>query len=233
MSFIRSLAWIGLGIWAAALAPQVAQAGEPTPRERAIYRHGFQRGYEFAKARALPRIYALAEENARLRAQLATLQAQAEAPDPGTGAGGENSEDSSGTDDERPLVTVVPVVPVERDVAVARSAVREGVGVGATWVGAVGDNLEAGRDAVGTVAGGYVDAVRGLGEERSLPGHVRHTVETVAGGWVEGGRRFGGQVLEGYREVGGRIVEGAQGVGETWVEATGEIFDAARAPFGD
>jgi hypothetical protein len=123
------------------------------------------------------------------------------------------------------------VAGVQRDVAVVGTAGRETLGVAGTALREQGELLETGVGAVGTVAGGYVDAVRGLGEERSLLGHVGHTFTTVGGGWVQAGQDVGGQIVEGHREVWGRAWDGAQEVGSTWWDGTQHLANEVLSPF--
>lgn len=123
------------------------------------------------------------------------------------------------------------VAGVQRDVNVVGSVAREGLGVAGTVVREQGELLETGVGAVGTVAGGYADAFRGLGEERSVLGHVGHTVTSIGGGWVQAGRDVGGQVLEGHREVWGRAWDGAQEVGSTWWDGTQHLAEEVLSPF--
>lgn len=255
-------ALVALGVALGSVTPSGAQQG-PTDREREIYRLGYERGFAKAKELALRHLRGLAEsqnesqlatrqveaERDALAAEVESLRAQLAGACPATTVA--DSGDAPGV---RLLPVPVPVGPyglgvpdprlvqagagavvagVRRDVEVAGATLQEGAGVVGTWAHATGENMRAGAEGVGLVAGGYVEALQGLGEERSLLDHVGHTFEAIGGGWIEGIHHVQEQRAEGRREVGGRILEGAQEVGSTWVEGTGEVLDAVREPFSD
>lgn len=149
------------------------------------------------------------------------------------------------TPGERPVV-VVPLGPdprvveagargvvagVQRDVNVVGTAAQEGVGVVGTMLRENGEMLQTGVGAVGTVAGGYVEAVQGLGEERTLLEHAGHTVTSIGGGWVQAGQDVGGQLVEGHQQVWGRAWDGAQEVGGAWWDGTRHLANEVLSPF--